>query len=96
MPLFITLIVVTFVLYIFFKVQILRSKDTLYMHFTNAKARMALGGFLSIFGMNQYYYYQTQLALFICIAFLVLGIAQIVYGYKLFKHYRGEMIRLSD
>ncbi|SEQ72969.1 YtpI family protein [Piscibacillus halophilus] len=96
MPIFITLIIVSFVLYIYFKVQILKSKDPLYMQFTNAKARMSLGVFISTFGMNQYYFYQTQLALFVCIIFLALGIAQIVYGYKLYKHYKGELIKAND
>ncbi len=96
MPIFITIIVVSFILYIYFKVRIVSQKDPLYMRFTNAKARMALGIFIASFGANQYVYYQTQLALFICLIFIVLGIVQIVYGYKLYKHYRGEMIRLGD
>lgn len=65
------------------------------MHFTNAKGRIALGFFVSTFGMNQYYAYQTQLALFISIAFLILGIAQIVHGFKLYKHYRQELMNAN-
>lgn len=63
MPIFITLIVVSFILYIYFKVRIISQKDPLTMRFTNAKARIALGIFISTFGANQYVYYQTQLAL---------------------------------
>ncbi|MGM8215605.1 YtpI family protein [Bacillaceae bacterium W0354] len=96
MPIFITVIVVSFVLYFFFKVRILNEKDPLYMHYTNAKARMALGIFIATFGMNQYAFYQTKIALFVCIVFLVLGIAQFVYGYKLWKHYRNEILKTSD
>ncbi|GEL76863.1 YtpI family protein [Tenuibacillus multivorans] len=96
MPLFIVIIVVSFVLYIYFKVRILNVKDPLFMRFTNAKARIALGLFISTFGMNQYYFYQTKLALFVCIVFLALGIAQIIYGYKLYKHYREEILKVND
>ena len=96
MPIFITLIVVSFILYIYFKVRIISQKDPLTMRFTNAKARIALGIFISTFGANQYVYYQTQLALFVCLLFVILGIIKIVYGYRLYKHYRGEIIRLSD
>ncbi|MFC0015640.1 MULTISPECIES: YtpI family protein [Allobacillus] len=96
MPIFITLIVVSFVLYIYFKVKIISQKDPLTMRFTNAKARIALGVFIATFGANQYVYYQTQLALFVCLLFIVLGVIQIVYGYRLYKHYRSEIIRLSD
>lgn len=38
MPIFITLIVVSFILYIYFKVRIISQKDPLTMRFTNAKA----------------------------------------------------------
>ncbi|MFD2639855.1 YtpI family protein [Piscibacillus salipiscarius] len=95
MPILITLFIVSIILYIYFKVKITKSKDPLYMHITNAKARITLGIFVSTFFMNQYYYYQTRLALFITILFLILGIAQIVYGYKLYKHYKGEMDKVN-
>ncbi|PKR79280.1 hypothetical protein CEY16_05940 [Halalkalibacillus sediminis] len=96
MPFFISIIVISFILYVFFKVRILNEKEPVKMHYTNAKARMALGTFISAFGINQYVFYETQLALFIGIVFLILGIAQIVYGYKLFKHFRNELLKVSD
>lgn len=96
MPIFITLIVVSFILYIYFKVRIISQKDPLTMRFTNAESTNRSRYLLSTFGANQYVYYQTQLALFVCLLFVILGIIQIVYGYRLYKHYRGEIIRLSD
>ncbi|WP_188206415.1 YtpI family protein [Alkalibacillus aidingensis] len=93
MLILISIFVVSFILYIYFKVRITNYKNPLYIYYTNGKARIALGLFISTFGMNQYLYYLSQLALFICIAFLALGIAQIVYGYKIYKHYRGEILK---
>lgn len=95
-PIFVTIVVVSFILYFYFKVRILTKKEPVYMHYTNAKARMCLGVFITTFGMNQYYIYQTKLALFICIIFIVLGIAQFVYGFKLWKHYRNEILKTTD
>ncbi|GAA0456209.1 YtpI family protein [Alkalibacillus silvisoli] len=93
MPILISIFVVSIVLYLYFKVRILNYKNPLYMHYTNGKARIALGLFISTFGMNQYAHYQSQFALFITIIFLALGVAQIVYGYKIFKHYRQEILK---
>jgi len=95
-PILITIIIFSFIFYFYFKVRILTKKDPLYMHYTNAKARMALGVFITAFGMNQYIFYQTRLALFICIIFIVLGIMQIVYGFRLWKHYRNEILKTAD
>ncbi len=49
MPILITLFIVSIILYIYFKVKITKSKDPLYMHITNAKARITLGIFVSTF-----------------------------------------------
>ncbi len=66
------------------------------MHYTNGKARIALGIFIGTFGVNQYLFYQTQLVLFICIIFLAFGVAQMVYGYKVFKHYKDEILKADQ
>ncbi|WP_306977234.1 YtpI family protein [Alkalibacillus salilacus] len=96
MIILVTIFVVSIVFYLYFKVRILNHKNPLYMHYTNGKARIALGVFIASFGINAYGFYQTQFALFVCILFLILGGAQIVHGYKVFKHYRGEIIRLQE
>ncbi|MET3682638.1 putative Abi (CAAX) family protease [Alkalibacillus flavidus] len=96
MIILVTIFVVSIVFYLYFKVRILNYKNPLYMEYTNGKARIALGLFISTFGINAYGFYQTQFALFICIIFLALGIAQLTHGYKVFKHYREEIIKLQD
>ncbi|WP_102026790.1 YtpI family protein [Salirhabdus sp. Marseille-P4669] len=87
------LIILTLVMYIFFKVKILSLKDPLLMHFTNAKARLALGFLIAVFGINQYLFYETTLSLIIGIVFVVIGIAQLQYGFKLYRHYRNELLK---
>ena len=95
MVIFPIVIVISIVLYIYYKVAILRTKDTLSQHYFNAKSRICLGTFILFFGINQYLYYQTKLALFITIIFVVLGILQLNRGVKETKHYRKEWQRLN-
>ncbi|MFC4403674.1 YtpI family protein [Gracilibacillus xinjiangensis] len=83
-------IIVSFILYVYYKVMIVRSVDPLIQEITNAKARMSLGLCISFFGVNQYLFYETQLALFIAIIFLVIGIMQILAGWKRYRHYKTE------
>lgn len=87
-------IMLSIVLYIYYKVSILRTKDSLTQRFINAKARVCLGSFLILFGINQYISYQTKLVLLISIVFLILGTMQAVDGVKEAKHYKKEWQRL--
>ena len=65
MFIFPAIIVVAAVLFIYYKVAILKSKDELIQRYFNAKARICLGTFVFVFGINQYIFYKTQLSLFI-------------------------------
>lgn len=92
LPIIITL---ALVLYIYYKVAILKSKDGLTQAYFNAKSRICLGSFIFFFGINQYLFYQTRGALFIGIVFLILGGLQLNRGIKETKHYRQEWKRLN-
>lgn len=70
--------------------MIANDPDPLTKEIKNAKARIALGIFISVFGINQYLFYETQLALFITIVFLFFGFLQGYGGYKRLMHYREE------
>lgn len=95
MVIFPIVIVTSIVLYIYYKVAILRTKDGLSQHYLNAKSRICLGVFILFFGVNQYLFYQTKLALFIAIIFAILGVLQINRGIKETRHYRKEWERLN-
>ncbi len=87
-------IMLSIVLYIYYKVSILKTKDGLSQKYINAKARICLGSFLIFFGINQYIAYQTKLVLLISIVFVVLGALQATDGFKEAKHYKKEWQRL--
>lgn len=88
-------IIFSIVMYVYYKVAILRSKDELTQVYFNAKSRICLGSFILFFGINQYIFYQSRFALFIAAIFLFLGILQIVRGYREAVHYKKEWRRLN-
>ncbi|HLQ73353.1 MAG TPA: YtpI family protein [Bacillota bacterium] len=94
MFIFALFIIISLVMYIYYKVAILRSKDELIQVYTNAKARICLGGFVFFFGINQYIFYQTKVSLLFGFVFLALGGMQIIRGYKEMVHYKKEWRRL--
>lgn len=94
MVIFAILIVLSIVMYVYYKVTILRTKDSLSQKYINAKAKICLGSFLIFFAINQYIAYQVKFVLVISLIFFVLGIMQIVDGFKRAKHYKGEWNRL--
>lgn len=95
MLIFAIFIVISVVMYIYYKVAILKTKDILTQKYYNAMARIFLGTFLIFFAINQYLAVQVKLVLFISIVFLILGIIQFVAGFKRAKHYRSEWRRLN-
>ncbi|MYL34130.1 hypothetical protein GLW08_07705 [Pontibacillus yanchengensis] len=96
MVIFPIIIVLSATLYLYFKVSILRQNDPLYQEYTNSKARIALGTLLIAFAINQYAFYQTKIALYICLVLLVLGIMQLVYGVKTTKFYGKQINERAD
>ncbi|BAC14138.1 YtpI family protein [Oceanobacillus iheyensis] len=95
MVIFPILIVLSAVLYIYYKVAIIREKDPLTQKYFNGKARICLGIFLSTFAINQYLNYLTQISLFIGILLLIVGLPQILRGIGETRHYRSEWRRLN-
>ncbi|HLS06773.1 MAG TPA: YtpI family protein [Bacillota bacterium] len=95
MLIFALIIVISVVLYIYFKVAILRSHDRLTQEYYQAKSRICLGSFIVAFGINQYLLYETRLTLFIGIAFLLLGFIQLHVGIRDARFFRKEYRRLN-
>lgn len=91
MVIFPIIILFSLVLYVYYKVAIIRSADILEQLYLNSKGKIFLGSFILFFGVNQYLYYQTKVALYIAIIFILMGGAQIIYGIKNARHYRSEM-----
>lgn len=87
-------IIISLVLYVYYKVAIVRSKDILTQKYYNGRSRLCLGAFILLFGINQYFFYESVLSLFIGLIFAILGSMQIIRGYNESKHYKNEYRRL--
>ncbi|MFQ3542510.1 YtpI family protein [Halobacillus rhizosphaerae] len=90
MIIFSACILISLVLYIYYKVMVVRAKDPLTQEYLNSRSKIFLGSLVTFFGINQYLAYQTRLSLFIGIVFVILGIIQFRYGWKASKHYQRE------
>lgn len=88
------IIVLSVVLYIYYKVAILKTTDNLKKSYFNAKSHICLGSLVFFYGINQYIFYETRFSLFIGIVFVVIGGMQLNSGWKETKHYRKEWRRL--
>ncbi|WP_188453419.1 YtpI family protein [Virgibacillus oceani] len=95
MVIFPIIITISLVLWVYYKVAILRSNDKLTQAYFNAKSRICLGSFVFFFAINQYIFYETKLSLFIGIILLILGAMQLNLGFKETRHYRNEWKRLN-
>lgn len=96
MLIFALIILISIVMFIYYKVMILRTKEPLIQVYFNSKARFFLGTFLIAFGINQYLAYQFTFVLIITIIFILLGGYQSYHGFKAARHYKSEQKRLSE
>lgn len=84
---FVVAIVITFVFYLFYKVQHVRSRRPVERKWLSAKSSIALGLFVGLFGINTLLIQQTTVAYIIAAVFILYGFASMVAGYKRYKHY---------
>lgn len=88
MPTLVVLIVISIVIYFFYKAKAFRTKAVIEKNWINTKASIALGSFLVFFGINQIFLrYDSTVALVVSIIFILLGLANIILGYKAYRHY---------
>ncbi|QOY33904.1 YtpI family protein [Anaerobacillus isosaccharinicus] len=88
-------IVVSAVLYIFFKVKYFQAKAPIEKKLISTKGNIAIGVFLVSFGLNQIVI-ATTVALVIGVIFIGLGTANVFFGYKAYKHYFPLMMQEAN
>lgn len=89
MPVLVVLIIVSFSMYVFYKVRSFMAKGPAEKYWINAKARMALGAFVGIFGINQLFLNPSGSAVVYIVAaiFVIVGVFSIYIGIKSYKHH---------
>ncbi len=87
MPIFVLLIVLSFVFYIFYKIKYVRSKRPAERKWLSAKSSIALGLFVALFGLNQLFLFQTTVTYIVGGLFIVIGTMSVWAGIKAYKFY---------
>lgn len=97
MPVFAILIIVSIMFYFFYKVKSFRTKAVIEKNWVNTKANMALGSFLVFFGLNQIFIrFDSIIALSVGAIFILLGLANVILGYKAYRHYLPLAIKEAE
>ena len=87
MPIFVLLIVLSFVFYIFYKIKYVRSRRPAERKWLSAKSSIALGLFVALFGVNQLFLFQTTVTYIVGAIFIVIGSLSVWGGIKAYKFY---------
>lgn len=87
----VTAIVATFILFVVFKVRKIRTIRDVRSAYYNSIARIWLGLFLVVFGLNTMLQFHTLVAYIIGGIFLLLGGYQVFYFNKARKYFKGNL-----
>lgn len=97
MPVLVILITISIVFYFFYKVKSFRTKAVVEKSWINTKANIALGSFLVFFGLNQIFIrFDSTIALIVSALFILLGLANVILGYRAYRHYLPLAIKEAE
>jgi uncharacterized membrane-anchored protein len=87
MPIFVILIIISLSFYLYFKIKYFRTKRPMEKRWISAKSSIALGAFVLLFGINQYFIYQSIPSIVIGVLFIAMGGGSIWTGIQAYKYY---------
>lgn len=87
MPILVILIVISLSFYLFYKVKFVRSKRPVERRWISSKSAVALGLFVALFGLNQFFLYGGTVTYVVGSIFILLGGYNIIAGVKAYKYY---------
>jgi amino acid transporter len=87
MPIFVFLIIISFSLFLFYKVKYVRSKRPAEKDWLSAKSSIALGLFVALFGINQLFLFQTTVTYIVAAIFIIVGGLSLYNGIGAYKYY---------
>ncbi|RSK28146.1 hypothetical protein EJF36_15355 [Bacillus sp. HMF5848] len=92
MPVLVVFIVLSFVMYLFYKTKQFRTQKPMERKWISGKASIALGVFVLVFGLNTFFIYQSGVSYFIGSMFILIGGLSAVNGYKVYKYFLPHAI----
>lgn len=87
MPIFVLFIVVSLAFYVFYKIKYVRSNRPAERKWLTAKSGISLGLFVTFFGVNQLFLFQSTVTYIVAAVFILLGGLNIWNGIKAYNHY---------
>ncbi|WP_449621470.1 YtpI family protein [Robertmurraya sp. Marseille-Q9965] len=96
MPVLVILFVFSFSFYIFYKVKYFRSQKPAEKKWISAKSGIALGLFIALFGLNQFFINQTTVGYIVGSIFILLGAYNVWAGLKSYKFYLPHAIEEAE
>ncbi|MFJ7950300.1 YtpI family protein [Lysinibacillus sp. NPDC096418] len=88
---FVFAIIISFVVYFYFKTKQFRSKLPIAKNWYKCKANLGLGAFIVLFALNQAYLFPDVYTFIIAAILVILGIFVIVENSKKVRHY-GQFV----
>ncbi|WP_332629059.1 YtpI family protein [Halalkalibacter flavus] len=85
------IIIISAVFFLYNKIRMWRSKESLLKRIYQTKSSLSLGFFLTAFGANLLIYNRSVVDLVVGAIFAILGVANIVYGYRASRHYVAQL-----
>lgn len=95
MPILVFFIIISLVFYLFYKTKYIRSRRPAERHWLSAKSGIALGLFVSLFGINQLFLFHSTITYFIAVIFILLGGYNIYGGIRAYKFYLPHALQES-
>lgn len=96
MPFLVFFIVFSFSFYVFYKIKYVRSKRPMEKKMLNGKSSMALGIFVTLYGVNQIILYDTTITYIIAAVFILIGAMSLWVGYRTYRHHVPYVIRETE
>ncbi|CAG9611429.1 hypothetical protein BACCIP111899_00599 [Bacillus rhizoplanae] len=87
MPVLVFCIIVTFMLYLFYKTKYFRTNRSMEKGWLAGKSAIALGIFVALFGLNQFFLDLSAARIIVGILFVIVGGASIYNGIRQYKHF---------
>ncbi|GAE28101.1 hypothetical protein JCM9140_4295 [Halalkalibacter wakoensis JCM 9140] len=85
------IIIISAVFFLYNKIRMWRSQESLLKRIYQTKSSLSLGFFLTAFGVNLLTFNRSVIDLVVGAIFAILGIANIVYGYRASRHYVAQL-----
>ncbi|MBP2241391.1 amino acid transporter [Cytobacillus eiseniae] len=87
MPILVILIIFSFAFYLVYKVKYVRSRRPAERKWLSSKSSIALGLFVALFGVNQFFLNGNTVTYIVAVVFILIGGFSIYAGFKSYKHY---------